>query len=601
MAAGLDDQGGVTYSQQRAEWIIRRSRSNFSRMRPRKKASDYTKAHGVHYTPPKLAAFLADVTAAAVGDVTGPFRVLDPACGDGGLLVAITNALPKAVRRWITIEGYETDAGELAKAGSCLAQLGVGNVVLHNRDFLSEEGISSLAESGGLFDEGPAEQYDVVIANPPYVRTQVMGAKKSQALSRQFGLTGRVDLYHAFAKAMTSVLKPGGVVGLLTSNRFLTIKSGACLREMFSSYFEIEAIYDLGDTKLFTAAVLPVIIVARKGTTQSRPRCEFHRIYEHRNGSQKAPARRDSILSALGDRELSGLVETPSGAFYIQRGKLVVQADTWTLSNTETNGWLETVAARQVATFGDLAKVRVGIKSTADEVFVRDDWESLPAAVQPEAELLRPLLTHREAARWLPKPAAKRVIYPHVTEDGKRSAIELANYPKAAAYFKRHKARLTRRTYVIDGGRMWYEIWVPHNPDDWVKPKIAYPDISEHPRFFLDASGAIIQGDCYWITLNDTVDADWLLLMLAVANSTFITKYYDAVFHNKLYSGRRRFMTQYVAKFPLPDLAASRRIVEEVSKLLKKGEVAEAVERGINRLVWEAFGLPEEVPWQGNL
>lgn len=85
---------------------------------------------------------------------------------------------------------------------------------------------------------------------------------------------------------MTSVLKSDGVIGLLASNRFLTIKSGASLREMFASHYEIEAIYDLGDTKLFTAAVLPVIIVARKGKAHSHPRCEFHRIYEHRNGSE---------------------------------------------------------------------------------------------------------------------------------------------------------------------------------------------------------------------------------------------------------------------------------------------------------------------------
>ena len=91
--------------------------------------------------------------------------------------------------------------------------------------------------------------------------------------------------------------------------------------------------------------------------------------------------------------------------------------------------------------------------------------------------------------------------------------------------------------------------------------------------------------------------------MLAVANSTFITKYYDAVFHNKLYAGRRRFMTQYVAKFPLPDLAASR---NDRGRSLRNPEAGGAtspkrLERKINRLVWEAFGLPEEIPWQGNL
>lgn len=564
-----------------------------------RKTPDFVKTHGVHYTPPALAAFLAEVTAAAVRPGSGPPRILDPACGEGGLLVAFANALPKRLRGWLTIEGYETDAEELGKAEASLARLGASKVILHNRDFLLE--VETGTGTGTRRAEDEVQRFDLIIANPPYVRTQVLGAKKSQALSRQFGLTGRVDLYHAFAMAMTAVLKPGGVLGLLTSNRFLTTRSGASLRAMFSSLFEIEAIYDLGDTKLFSAAVLPVIIVARKGQTQSRPGSEFHRIYEHRNDPRKAPARRDSILSALREKELSGLVQTPSGTFSIQRGRLVERAHAWSLSNCETNGWLEKVAARQVHAFGDLAQVRVGIKSTADEVFVRDDWRSLPAGIRPEAELLHPLLTHREAARWLPEPAARQVLYPHVMSAGKRSAIELAAYPRAAAYFTLHKARLSRRTYVIEAGRKWYEIWVPHHPDNWAKPKIAYPDISEHPRFFFDASGAIIQGDCYWITLKDGIEPDWLLLMLAVANSTLIAKYYDAMFHNKLYAGRRRFMTQYVARFPLPELAACRRIVEEVAKLLKRGKASDAVERKIDGLVWEAFGLSEEIPGRAEL
>ena len=103
-----------------------------------------------------------------------------------------------------------------------------------------------------------------MIANPPYVRTQVLGAAKSQGLARRFDLTGRVNLYHAFARAMANVLKPGGVFGLLTSNRFLTVASGASLRRFLRTEFSLKAIYDLGDTKLFSAAVLPVIVVGTK-------------------------------------------------------------------------------------------------------------------------------------------------------------------------------------------------------------------------------------------------------------------------------------------------------------------------------------------------
>ena len=55
--------------------------------------------------------------------------------------------------------------------------------------------------SGGhanLFCPSIPEAYDFIIANPPYVRTQIMGAKQAQLISAQFGLSGRIDLYLCF-------------------------------------------------------------------------------------------------------------------------------------------------------------------------------------------------------------------------------------------------------------------------------------------------------------------------------------------------------------------------------------------------------------------
>ena len=143
------------------------------------------------------------------------------------------------------------------------------------RDFLAIEGIDVGPRSGqlSLLDDiqtATLKKFDAVIANPPYVRTQVLGAAAAQELARRFGLTGRVDLYHAFVKAIANVLKPGGVLGLLTSNRFLTVKSGTALRRLLRNEFDLEAIYDLGDTKLFAAAVLPVIVIARKQRASGR-------------------------------------------------------------------------------------------------------------------------------------------------------------------------------------------------------------------------------------------------------------------------------------------------------------------------------------------
>jgi hypothetical protein len=53
-------------------------------------------------------------------------------------------------------------------------------------------------------------------------------------------------------------------------------------------------------------------------------------------------------------------------------------------------------------------------------------------------------------------------------------------------------------------------------------------------------------------------------------------------------------MTQYVAKFPLPDLASSQEIVQGVRQVLAAG-ASEKAERRLNHLVWQSFGLVEEI------
>ena len=116
--------------------------------------------------------------------------------------------------------------------------------------------------------------------------------------------------------------------------------------------------------------------------------------------------------------------------------------------------------------------------------------------------------------------------------------------------------------------------------------------------FWIDVDGAIVNGDCYWIAQKNGGSADLLWLALGVANSRFIEEYYDHVFHNKLYSGRRRFMTQYVERFPIPNPKSSAAI--QIVKLAKeihqwKGrKPTEELEEEIDGLVREAFGLAGE-------
>ena len=189
------------------------------------------------------------------------------------------------------------------------------------------------------------------------------------------------------------------------------------LRQLLRVEFDLEAIYDLGDTKLFDAAVLPVIVVARKRTSKAKQRpCTFDRVYECRSSVQDTVSEQEypSILDALRDRQREGVVRAQGNVFCIERGTLLAANHdaVWSLSNPEYEDWLQAVGERTHCSFGDVGQVRVGIKTTADRVFVREDWESLPPRIRPESDLLRPLITHLDAGRWVAtRPLGRPVCF----------------------------------------------------------------------------------------------------------------------------------------------------------------------------------------------
>lgn len=565
-----------------------------SLMRTRTEMSE-AKRRGIHYTPDDLAGFLAERALTFVPP-TGELRVLDPACGDGALLRAIAGA---AGPRPLQLYGMDTDPDAVARAAKTLAPFdGNGSAVnLANRDFLDDVRTDGSSIFGGLPYDNPtdANLFDVVIANPPYVRTQILGAGSAQTLARDFGLSGRVDLYHAFVVALTLALRDHGTLALLCSNRFLTTRSGHDLRRILATHYELRAIYDLGDTKPFVAAVLPAVIVATKSAIGSKE-VPMTSVYQIGDTSPSEVAY-SSVVDAL--RHGSSGVATVAGSSVAIRKGLVNTSDwsvPWVAATDEETDFTRIVRDHTSMSFGDVANVRVGIKTTDDKVFVRSDWDELPEGIRPENEVLLPLLTHNEAARWLGASPIRRVLYPYDLASEKRRPIDFSRFPRAWNYLESYRAQLSRRRYVTEGGREWWEIWVPQRPALWSHPKIVFPDISEEPRFFLDRTGAVVNGDCYWIPLVSETQLRLGYLMLAVANASVGTRFYDYVCGNRLYSGRRRYITQYVERFPIPDKTSSEsaELMTVVASATSADQSPDRdLDESIDRLVAQAFGVEE--------
>lgn len=556
------------------------------------------KASGSTYTPEALAEFVAEQIVGQLSPKLGNVSVLDPAIGDGELLISLVKSLKERGVKGVNVFGYETNKGAIDLAEARLSKyLSKEKIKFDNSSFLEHALDHFQEDSSDLFSaKDSLQKYDLIIANPPYVRTQVMGAKESQSLADRFGLAGRVDLYHAFIMGMAYVLKPGGFAGIIVSNRFMTTKSGAEVRSQILKNFDVKAVWDLGDTKIFDVAVLPAVLLLQK----KQPLCpdrknrkiNFTSIYQTENPAKKTVA---TVMDAL---SLKGTVEVEDGRrFLIKQGTLEHGEDdkgVWRVATKTVDSWLRKVQENTWKTFGEIGKIRVGVKTTADKVFIRSDWDK-----EATPELLKPLITHHIGGRYKASNSTDRfILYTHHSIDGKKQVVDIDKYPMAKKYLEENRERLEGRKYVIEAGRKWYEIWVPQDPALWERDKIVFRDISEEPMFWLDQSGAVVNGDCYWMINEHSEDNQLLWLALAIGNSKFIEEFYDHKFHNKLYAGRRRFITQYVQHFPVldPQRAISKKIVKIARKVYERlpSQPIKDLEEELSALIYDAFDVPQK-------
>lgn len=173
------------------------------------------KLRGGYYTPSDIATFLARWVLA-----TEPRRILEPSCGDGSFLGAISNLRPKHLREACAIE---IDAEEAEKARSRTIQH--ANVSVRVGDFLQW--------AIDRFDTKP--DMDGVLGNPPFIRYQYLNAEqqeRARVLFDRYGLsfTKHTNAWVPFVLASIAMLRPGGRMGMVVPAELLHVLHAQSLR-----------------------------------------------------------------------------------------------------------------------------------------------------------------------------------------------------------------------------------------------------------------------------------------------------------------------------------------------------------------------------------
>lgn len=545
-----------------------------------------SKKNGAVYTPNLLGQFMATKLFDEINlDLNKTYTLLDPACGEGDLLVAAIDVAKKKHIK-LRVYGYDTDKRAIEVAKLRIKETGVeGN--FFNTDF-----IKVALYNGDLKDslfEDDWKSYDFIIANPPYIRTKDL-EETNKNYAKSLGLSGKVDAYQIFMAVMPLVMHNDTILCIITSNKFITNKTGGITRKILRNNFDIREIIDLGDTKLFNASVLPSIIVAKHNKTIQKE-SKFYSIYEtsQHDSSPSDIMKFDNIYSVINNLAISTAIVN-NHQYKCYSGKIVFPdkyTDPWSMATDEEYKWAKKVESSFKNRLMDFGKVRVGIKTTADNVFLNQGFDG----IEIEKELLHPLISSKVISKWklsVKEDRVKKILYPMKPSNGKRKAepVNLDEFPKAKKYLELHYEQLSQRSYLQKSGRKWFEIWVPQDPSLWSRKKIIWPDIANEPNFMLDSNGMYVDGNCYWLVLNNDNHDDILYLILGVCNSDILRKYHEIMFQNRLYSNKYRYITQYVEKYPIPDpnLPESKEIINITKKILNYGE-SEKLYKRINLIL----------------
>ncbi|WMM74454.1 N-6 DNA methylase [Rhodococcus pyridinivorans] len=228
-------------------------------------------------------------------------KVLDPACGSGAFLVAVFDYLLAENKRVDDILGgsltsqdqfvrsilsdnifgvdINPESVEITKLSLWLktAEKGKKLTALDNSIRCGNSLISNSTIAANAFDWHDQFSeitskggFDVVVGNPPYVSAIEM--KKSlpegerKEMKKQYVTArGAVDLYIYFFELGVKLLKPNGILGYITPNRYLSVSYGAGLREWIVDNYRLESMLNCSDTRVFEdASTYPVITTIRK-------------------------------------------------------------------------------------------------------------------------------------------------------------------------------------------------------------------------------------------------------------------------------------------------------------------------------------------------
>ncbi len=464
-------------------------------------------------------------------------RVVDPSCGSGAFLIEAFDQLFAQYRdanaRLAELRGgqptlFDADetiltknlfgmdlngeAVEIARL-SCWIKTAAKGKKLTALDHNIVQGNSVVAEPTPLEawqmrfpDVFAAGGFDVVIGNPPYVRQEWIKDDKPFLQKHYRAYDGVADLYVYFYELGLNVLRPGGRLGFIVTNKWMKAGYGEALRKLYGESAWVESVVDLGHNKeVFPDAdVFPCILVARKPDTGPPP--ESARVC--------VLPREQTRVDDLSEQIAAEGVAVPRSRF---------GADPWNLEPPGVTKLMEKIRVTGVPLKEFIgASPLYGIKTGFNDAFLLDTaTKDKLVEADPNCEpLFKPYLRGQDIDRWraewaglwmlaLKSSANHEWPWSKAANDTEAEATLKVAYPSLHSHFAIYQAELKARG---NQGRYWWELGGGSNWAHYEQPKIMYQEIQFHPCYTHDNTGMLANNKVFLLPCGD-------LYLLGVLNS----------------------------------------------------------------------------------
>ena len=449
--------------------------------------------------------------------------------------------------------------------------------------------------------------FDIVLGNPPYVRQERLHPEDKQSHRASFPevYRGKADILVSFYARALQILKPGGWLAFVTSNKFMRADYGEGIREYLPSALRIHRIVDFGDLPIFRSKgrvvdAYPAVLIGCRTAENGGHEVNVTNLssaIRKQLATEHVKVTPENVRVAL--QNIGTLLQPPETQ---QTPQAFLGRQQWVLEAPGATRFFYDLMNKGMA-FGAFGKGRVhyGLKSGFNDALIIDSElrDAIVYAEPHSAEIIKPCLQGRHINRWRAEHGNSFIIaIPNSNDDGVKhpwSHIDIeedarrifANaYPAIHNHLSQYVDELRRRR---DKGKFWWELRPCRYYHKFDQPKMVWGNLSVESGFASESVGSYVSNPANFLADPEP----WLV---AIMNSSLLNFIYPRLTVARG-SSFQEFKIGYLRSAPivvpngqpLQDLC---KLVYEIAASDGTTDRVDEIEREIDSIVFHVYEVP---------